>query len=509
MNPSPAQTVSSINYAYALENISDAFIALDSLGIVKAYNQHALRLPLEGAALATGIPFISLFSDRYADRFTEDLGEAIKGNKRIREFEYEKPGSSRYYFELNICPVRVSVKDPVSELLVFIRDITQNKVIERRALATTSEMMNIIEDAQAIIFGVDSFGYVTVWNKCCEDSLGYKKEEVFARKIEDFLIPEEEIEAFKMLFQSALDGSAITNAELKIQRADGEIRTVLSSATPKRSIPGKVVGINFVGQDITEINEYKDSLEKKVQERTSELMESLAKEKELVNLKSRFISIASHEFRSPLSNILFSAGYLEKYGNSVSKEDVLKRIDSIKKSVQHMSILLDDVLTLGKSESGKIKVHSQDINFTTFINGILEEVKAADNNKHPLEVSGKYEGAIVRSDEKLLRNILTNLLGNALKYTPDIKPVQFKIRIEPRNLTFSIRDQGIGIAAEELETIFEPFQRASNSENFRGTGLGLSIVKKAVELLDGKIEVKSKPGKGSTFTVKLPAMALV
>jgi signal transduction histidine kinase len=245
----------------------------------------------------------------------------------------------------------------------------------------------------------------------------------------------------------------------------------------------------------------REKLERQVKERTRELNEALSKEKELVELKSKFVAIASHEFRTPLATINFATNYLKDYLIKLQPSDINKKLESIEKQVRHMTFLLDDVLTLGKSESGKTKVVARKIDIHDFFQKIVEEVQYSTKSTH--QVTFSFESLVreIEIDEKLLRNVFINLLSNAIKFSPEASEVILTVRSVDDQLRISVSDRGVGIPSNEFDKIFDPFHRGSNAGAIQGTGLGLSIVKKAVELLDGVLDFKSEMGKGSEFTV--------
>lgn len=187
--------------------------------------------------------------------------------------------------------------------------------------------------------------------------------------------------------------------------------------------------------------------------------------------------------------------------SKLSPADIEKKLESIEKQVRHMTFLLDDVLTLGKSESGKTKVVARKIDIHDFFQKIVEEVLYSTKSSHSVTFAFESSVREMEIDEKLLRNIFINLLSNAIKFSPDTSDVLLTIRSENHDLKITVKDSGVGIPANEFDKIFDPFHRGSNAGAIQGTGLGLSIVKKAVELLEGVLEFKSEIGKGSEFNV--------
>lgn len=248
----------------------------------------------------------------------------------------------------------------------------------------------------------------------------------------------------------------------------------------------------------------RNKLEALVKERTKELEEAIKKEKQLVELKNQFVAIASHEFRTPLSTIRFAADYLHDYLERLDKDEIKSKLKKIEKQVVHMAALLEDVIMAGRTELNKIPVVKSTIKLKSLLDKIQEEVLYSTKNSHRIELIFACEKESIQTDEKLLRNILINLLTNAIKFSPGKESIGFKIVSEQNNLIIEVSDKGIGISDEDMPKLFEAFHRGSNTTSISGTGLGLSIVKKAVELLKGEITIKSKLNEGTSIKVLLP-----
>ncbi len=238
----------------------------------------------------------------------------------------------------------------------------------------------------------------------------------------------------------------------------------------------------------------------------SEIRNALEIEKELNELKSRFISMVSHEFRTPLSTILFSVGLLENYGSKWPEEKKLNHIHRIQSAVKKMTNLLEDVLTIGRAEAGKLEFKPIPLDLENFCRQLLEELEVTDEKKHQIILISSVTNW-VELDEKLLQHILSNLLSNAIKYSPINSQIELEIKCENEWITFQVKDQGIGIPLEDQKHLFEDFHRAKNVGTISGTGLGLSIVKRSVELHGGQINVASQLGVGTTFTVIIPCQS--
>lgn len=250
------------------------------------------------------------------------------------------------------------------------------------------------------------------------------------------------------------------------------------------------------------LRELNKTLETRVEERTAELM----KAKELNQLKSEFVSMLSHDFRNPLNAILLSAGFLQHHEQKLTQEKKHAHYQLIRAAIKNMAQLLDEVLVLGKADSGKFEFHPAPLGLKLFCHDLVEELELSTGEKHHLIFT--TSGVFVESlwDENLLRHILSNLLANAIKYSPAGCIIRFELIGDEKTAIFRIQDQGIGIPAEDQERLFDAFYRASNVDTIPGTGLGLAIVKRCVEAHGGEIAMQSEVGVGTTFTVTLPVM---
>jgi signal transduction histidine kinase len=243
----------------------------------------------------------------------------------------------------------------------------------------------------------------------------------------------------------------------------------------------------------------------KLEQSQRELSEALDKERELSEIKSRFVSMASHEFRTPLSTILSSATLVTKYPSTEGQEKREKHIRRIKDSVNYLNELLEDFLSLGRLEEGKVTIHISSFNLREFFADIVDETRAIMKEGQDLKISYKGEEDFV-TDKRMLKNILLNLLSNAAKFSDEGKRIWVDVSNNGSLLSVTVKDEGIGIPVEDLPHLFDTFFRGKNVSNIQGTGLGLPIIKRYLDLLQGDINVVSKFNEGSAFTVKLPSL---
>lgn len=407
----------------------------------------------------------------------------------------------------------------ITFLVLFIKRELVKKEADKRYYGS------LFESATEGILLVDQETRIILANPAAERLFGFAPEELLGRKI-SLLIPQR--------FHARHEGyhaSYYSNPETRVMgagrglsalRKDGSefpVEVSLSSFKEK----GVTYVIAFI-VDITrrkeiekELLRQKDELETKVEERTlvlkealdklehsqKELQQSYEKEKELGDIKSRFVSMASHEFRTPLSTILSSAELIGQYTRTEDQEKRSRHVLKIKDSVRHLNEILEDFLSIGKLNEGRISRDDIQFNLKDLLYSVKEEV--APVKKQGQQIIIDYFGdAEITSDKKLLRNILINLLSNAIKYSGEHKKIWLSARCNNGSVCLDVKDEGIGISAEDQERLFSTFFRGRNASNIQGTGLGLHIVKRYVDLLEGEIQLTSKLEEGTKVEVVFP-----
>jgi signal transduction histidine kinase len=285
-------------------------------------------------------------------------------------------------------------------------------------------------------------------------------------------------------------------AELRVRADDGEWLWFLAQ--------GRVAERDVSGRALRVVGTHVDVTQRKLAEK--ELFSALQREKELSEMKSRFVSVASHELRTPLTTILASAEMLEYYGATLSEEQRTGVLKGIEDGVRRMTALINDVLVIGRSGSGKLDFKPVALDVQACVHDIVDAVRLAEPRSNmSLDFSVATRRRLL--DEQLLRHILNNLLSNAIKYSPAGSPVSVRVSDRDEEVTIEVADQGIGIPEKDEARLFEGFHRGSNVGERPGTGLGLAIAKTAAELHGGVIRVQSTPGAGSCFSVSLRAQA--
>lgn len=368
-------------------------------------------------------------------------------------------------------------------------------------------------------------GEITRTNPSAEKLFGYQKDELIGKKIE-VLVPKRfsgnHVEHGDKFHQNPHPRSMGREMELFGLKKDGSEFPLEISLSPYSTDKGKFIIAFIVDTTLRKkaeekLKNYSFELEKQVKNRTlileeaiqelektkRDLNNALHKEKELNELKSRFVSMASHEFRTPLTTMMSSLSLVTKYGEANDKENQVKHVSKIKTSINNLTDILNDFLSLSKLEEGRIENMLEEVNLKTFMEDIISEMKfmTSDNQKINYLHTGKE---IVSLDKKLLKNIMFNLISNAIKFSPDGGLIAVSASVSNSAVTISIKDSGIGISVEDQKHLFERFFRGQNATHIQGTGLGLNIVAKYIELMEGSLDIDSKENVGTDFTIILP-----
>ncbi|MBI5914732.1 MAG: PAS domain-containing sensor histidine kinase [Bacteroidetes bacterium] len=412
----------------------------------------------------------------------------------------------------------------------------------------------IFRTATDAIFTIDERGIVESVNPAAERLFGYEASEILEKNI-SMIMPSPERDRHDGYIRTYLDTRQASiigiGREVEGLRKDGK-RLPLRLAVSETMLNGRRIFTGFLHDltdmklaqaEIRKLNDdlelQNDKLEQQVASRTEELSEAvnrllgvnlqlereveerraiekalrkseenlikaLEKEKRLNELKSRFVSMASHEFRTPLSAVLSSADLAEAYTTTDQQEKRSKHLQRIKTAVGTLTAILNDFLSLSRLEENKVQMQPLAFTLYDFCNEIADEMHGLFKPGQHIRQHHVNCDQTIFLDKKILKNIIYNLVSNAIKYSNAGKPIDCRMEIQNSYLQIEITDYGIGIPEEDQPHLFERFFRANNVENIQGTGLGLNIVKRYLDLLNGKIEYKSKPGKGSTFTVHIP-----
>lgn len=375
-------------------------------------------------------------------------------------------------------------------LLSCMIDLTEQKKHERE-LQKANELFSILfnENPTGVIISRLNDGKIFDCNKAYIDLVGYSKSELVGKKIEDLnILVKQGIRA--TIAEQIKQHNTINNFELEIRNKSGSIISGLLS--------GQLITIDGEAYILVILKD--NTIYKKAE---ADMLQALAKERELSQMKSDFVTLASHEFRTPLSTIQSSADLLALYPETSQQEERLKHVRRIHLSVQKLTAILKEFLTADKIEAGEITPSLTSVNIKEFIADICREMQLMAKDGQYLNY--KHTGEIlVNTDAEFLQHILVNLISNAIKYSPAKSPIIITSKLNDHTFTIIVKDNGIGIPKEDQKNLFTRFYRASNTVNIQGTGLGLYIAKRYSEMLDGTITLESELSKGSEFIINMP-----
>lgn len=424
------------------------------------------------------------------ERFLRD-GTAVMFNRRVETTALRR-GGEVFDAELSIWPVSTGEQYTFSS---FIRDISRRKAAERALADSEAKYRTVVENVSEGIL-VTAGGRILYANPRALALTGMTEEAALTQPFIDFIHPDDR-ERVLSNHMRRLRGEAVeNNYQFRVLHVSGDVRWLEISGVVFEW-QGAPATLNFL-TDVT--------LRRQVEQ---EVRSALARERELSELKSRFVAVASHEFRTPLAAILSSVELLDDYGERLPADERKEMLTQIKTAVARMNDMVDQVLLTSKLESGKFTFSPRPQRMPELLVQIAAEMDSAHPQAARIAMACDGVDEAREIDAHLLRHILVNLLGNALKYSPPESPVSCTVRAVGERLHLTIADRGIGIPAADLPRLFESFHRGTNVGNIQGTGIGLHIVKECVGLHCGAIEVDSQPGQGTTFKVQLHAPATV
>jgi PAS domain S-box-containing protein len=404
----------------------------------------------------------------------------------------------------SFCPVPLHAKDG-SEIPVETRVIMgkwdghdvlfgiSRDVTERQRLDAALKMQSAAFEtfAHAIII-TDIEGRIQWANSSFLRLSGYQMDEIIGRTNGELTKSGQQNKLFYKELWSTIKNGKIWSGELINQRKNGTLYPEELSITPVLDELGKIRNFIAIKIDITDRKAFEESLRS-----------AIAKEKELNELKSRFVSMASHEFRTPLASILMMSDSLMAYWKRMEEQQIELKLKNIKDQVQHLAKVVTDVMQVSKIQEGKLSFEPKVIDFIQLCNGVIKDFNTDQTLKHKIHFECNLPNLRMRLDSRLILQVLNNLVSNAVKYSHPNPVVTIKLKECNHEFQLSIKDNGIGIPPSDHKNMFEPFFRAENAKQIPGNGLGLNIVRESIRLHGGDIGFTSNLGKGTTFVVHL------
>ncbi len=504
------------------EAISEGVIIVDEKQTIVASNSGAETMFGYDRGELKGKPLNILIPQQYHRGHGGHFKSFLKSSEkrqmgRGRDISGVAKCGKTFPVEAGLSPFEIYGKTFV---MALVMDITIRKKAEQELI----HWAKIFDESlnEIFIFDAQSLKFIDV-NRGALQNIGYNLEELKQLTPVD-IKPEYTEERFRVLINDLVQKKT---EKLKFeaihQRKDGttypvEVHLQLSNLENKDVFVAIIL-------DITDRKNYTEKLEKKVEERTEELhhtiqelkeevklrmeaeaktKESLKKEKDLNELKTKFLSLVSHEFKTPLSGILTSATLAGKYTKEEQQEKRDKHLDTIKNKVKYLDNILNDFLSIERLETGKVNYKFSIFPLSKVVNEVVYDANMLLKGGQRINYPDDIDGYTLEFDEKILELVLSNLINNAIKYSGENTTIDIQIHVEDNMLVFKILDQGIGIPEKEQEFIFKRYFRAENALLDQGTGIGLNIVKTHLENLGGSITFTSTENKGSTFVIKIP-----
>jgi PAS domain S-box-containing protein len=482
-------------YRELFDNASEGIVVVQD-GMFVMANRAALALTGYSDTLAIGGGFFNMLHPDDREDAIDRHRRRMRGEspERRHEMRVMRADGSVAWVETSAVTIQWEGRPAA---LTFVADISERKRLEEELRRSLEERNTILQNTLVgVMRTVD--GRCQWINRKFVEMCGYPAEELIGKSVAVHFPDERSHQAFVEACEPVLAGGEAHAAECELRRSDGTL--YWAQLLGNRIDPADASqGVIWTCLDVSERRRAEENIRR-----------ALDRQRELNELKSRFVSMTSHEFRTPLAAILSSAQLMRLYGERLPAPEKEELVGSIEDGVQRMSKMLDDILVIGRAEAGMLTFRPAALDVRAFCESLLEEVRAAAASARQgprAELLLEFRGDAPQrmADERLLRHALGNLLSNAVKYSPNGGSVRLEVSCTPDEVAFAVRDEGIGLPAEDLPRLFETFFRASNAGNIPGTGLGLAIVKRSVELHGGRIAVESAPGRGSCFRVMVPA----
>lgn len=433
-----------------------------------------------------------IFSKEYSDYYNSKDYELIRKKKQIEHAEemvLTKQNRLRVFFTKKI--LINDINGNPKYILGISEDMTDHREAQEELKKSEIRFSKIFHSSPvAICVMRENDKIILDMNSRFLMMLGYQKDEVIGKNIIELGIIASSTDPTLFLSQAA-NNNAFSNREVDIITKSGNDKTLLINVE-QLNFSGESWLI-YMGLDITDRKAT-----------NAKLMEAYEKQKELNTLKTQFISMISHEFRTPLTTIMLSTDLLKRYSDKWTDDERSKHFNRIQDTILRMTQLMENVLIIGRIDSGKFIFNPEPMDLNEFCFSLAKNIEFSTNGDHKINVEFNGECQNTKADENLLGLIINNLLSNAVKYSPKGSPIEYIVNCNANLAEMIITDHGIGIPEDELVHLFHSFFRASNVGSTPGYGLGLSIVKKCIDTHKGKIQVRSNSGEGTTFIVTIP-----
>lgn len=529
--------------------VHDGVITIDDKGDIISANEAAAQLFDYDADELPGKPLSILMPEDHASRHQGYIDNHLRTGEgsiigKGRELIGRKKDGSLFPFYLRVQRLHLGEK---ITFIGVIHDMSEIREKERQLEVSRRQLHAVFETAVDGIIIIDARGVIRMVNPAAARLFGFTIKAMLGRPIHDFM-PEPHASSHAGYMENyhetgrakiigigrevtgkKRDGSefpfhlGVSRVDVGDQvfytgiihdlteQKDQQNRILQLNQELERKVQDRTEELTIVVNRMLQTNERlrlevkrREQAERELLDREKDLRASLQSEKELNKLKSRFVSMASHEFRTPLSTILSSVSLIGRYAEKGNTEPIEKHVQRVKSAVSNLNSILNDFLSIGKIEDGVVDINFTYFDLKEFLEDILDDVQGLMKPGQRIEITGPPQRQLIHLDKHLLKNVYINLLSNGIKYSEPGKTIYLIGEVDGEVLRGEIRDEGMGIPNEDQKHLFERFFRAQNVTNIQGTGLGLYIVKQYLSLLEGTIDFESEYGKGTRFFFTIP-----
>jgi PAS domain S-box-containing protein len=480
-----------------IDTANAPIFGVDTDGNVNEWNQKVEQITGFTKAEVMGHNLVETrITDEFKQSVNKVLNEALQGNETSN---YEVPLFTKSGERVMVLLNATTRRNPQGKIVGVVgvgQDITELDQSRSEMESISKELTQLIDTANAPIFGVDTDGNVNEWNQKVEQITGFTKAEVMGHNLVETRITDEFKQPVQEVLNEALQGNETSNYEVPLFTKSGERVMVLLNATTRRNPQGKIVGVVGVGQDITELDQSR-----------SEKEETNLRLQEANQHKSKFISSMSHELRTPLNGILGFTELLKSEHFGKINDTQLEFVVQVENSGKHLLELISGLLDVAKIDSGSMLIDLETCKpselFLSVI-GLIQPQLSEKNINFKQLIDPTVENVVC--DSRKVKQIMVNLISNAIKYTPEYGTIEITLTKEENHIKIIVSDNGIGISKKDQEIIFDEFAQANRSrdEALGGTGIGLALSRRLVELHGGEIGVDSQENKGSKFWFTIP-----
>ncbi|MFZ4591224.1 MAG: PAS domain-containing sensor histidine kinase, partial [Ignavibacteria bacterium] len=482
----------------AFESFALAVVITDKNAIIEWVNPAFTKLTGFTREEAVGQNTNIIKSDKQGTEVFDELWRTILSGKVWRgEIINKRKDGSHFYEEETITPVLDHNGNIVNFIAIKI-DITHRKEMENALRQSEERWQFALEGSGDGVWDWDARTNTVFYSPQLKKMLGYDNK--WNNNTDDWINrihPDDKEKCLEDLEKHYRGETEIYLNEHRLRSRNGNYKWILDRGKVvewlEKGKPLRVIGTHT---DITEIKKLEESLRNNIE-----------KEKELNDMKSRFVSTTSHEFRTPLSSILLGSDALLSYWKKLDEEQIQTRLQRIKEQALHMTDLVNEVMDLSRIQQGKIEFYPEDIDIVALFKKAIDGFNTHLTDKITFECP--FSSLVIKLDKRLINQVINNVVNNAIKYSPEKTAIIVKLKQTESEMLLSVSDKGIGIPQADQKLMFTAFYRGSNAKLIQGNGLGLNIIKESLKLLGGDITFKSTEGKGTTFTVRIPKINII